>query len=35
MSLKAFHKKYTVNVVYIANIGKYEVLPLVVVITDF
>jgi len=36
MSLKAFNKKkYTVNVVYIANIEKYKVLPLLVVITDF
>lgn len=35
MSLKAFNKKYTVNVVYIANIEKYKVLPLLIVITDF
>lgn len=38
MSLKAFNKKkkrkYTVNVVYIANIEKYEVLPLLVVVRD-
>lgn len=36
MSLKAFNeKKYTVNVVYIADIEKYKVLPLLVVIAGF
>lgn len=28
-------RKYTVNVVYIADIEKYKVLPLLVVIADF